>query len=227
MRSTVNNLLSSARDPDAELDYTYQQLQDQLRGVENGIVDVVAERKRLEQERDRLSGEIENHNDQARRAVQNGNDDLARTALERKKRKHKRVQRIDEQLEELESAIEDLKAKRDELEQRTRAFRTEKEVIKARRKAAQAGADIADRTATADTSDRSVDRAEDATDQASARAAAIEELREEGVFEDQLTGSDQLDEELESVQDERTVENELETIKSQMDDEDDEDEDGS
>jgi len=218
--SKVNSLLDGASDPDEELDYTYEQLKGELRDVEDGITDLTAEKKRLQKHRDGLQDDVEKHNEQARKAVERDRDDLARKALEKKKAKIGQIETIGDQIDELEQAQGELIDKRDELERRVQEFRTEKETMKARRRAAEAQADAAGPTGSGDDVGANVERAEAATEEAEARAAAMEELEEEGVYDDPYGGKDDLDRELEQLDTDDTVESELDTIKRQVKGED-------
>ena len=101
IRSKVNSLLNRAEDPTESLDYSYEQMRDELQDVKQGIADLTTQKKRLEIQQRKLEENVEKHNRQAREAVQQDRDDLARKALEKKKSKMA-------QIEELEGQIADL-----------------------------------------------------------------------------------------------------------------------
>ncbi|MFP4530285.1 MAG: PspA/IM30 family protein, partial [Halodesulfurarchaeum sp.] len=82
IRSKLNALIGRAEDPKETLDYSYQQMRDELTDVEKGIADITAQKKRLEVQRDRLEENIEKHNEQAREAMAQDREDLAKRALE-------------------------------------------------------------------------------------------------------------------------------------------------
>src|SRR6056297_1201845 len=104
IRSKVNAVLNRSEDPTQTLDYSYEQLRDELQDVKQGIADLTTQKKRLEIQRRRLEQNVEKHNEQAREAVRQDRDDLARRALEKKKQKMR-------QIEALETQITDLGAK--------------------------------------------------------------------------------------------------------------------
>jgi phage shock protein A len=64
---------------------------------------------------------------------------------------------------------------------------------------------------------RSIERATERTDQMEARAAALEELEESGQLESVLDEGDSIDQELDRLSSERAVENELATLRAEMD----------
>jgi phage shock protein A len=230
INDSIRSALNDAENTDEALDYTYEQMKTQLHDVEQGISDLTTERKRLEKRRENLRDEVEKHNEQAREAVQQDRDDLARRALEKKKSKMSMIETLEDRVDELEGARQELINKRDELERRIQEFRTRKETLKARQKAADRVADASEGISGVGTggaeTDVAIDRAEGDVQDMEARAAALDELEDQGVIEDQLTGKDSLERELDQVETDRVVEDELDTLKREMDDGDeDEDED--
>jgi phage shock protein A len=63
---------------------------------------------------------------------------------------------------------------------------------------------------------RSIERAEERTEDMEARAAALDELQETGALESQISDKDSLDRELEELATDSAVDAELETLKSEM-----------
>lgn len=217
LRRRVRGLLDSG---DTDLEMAHERLKSSLRDVESAVEDVASERTRLDSRIEDLREDVEKHNDQARRAVQRDRDDLARQALEKKQRKVERITRLEDELDELRAAEDELLARRNELAERVEEFRTEKERIKAQRRVAEAEASVKEATASADDAvGTRVGGTVDDVQDAEARAAAMDELREEGVYDDPLEDDD-LDRELDRIETDRSVENELETLRDQHGDED-------
>src|SRR6056297_3622847 len=102
IRSKVNAALNRAEDPTETLDYSYEQMRDELQQVKQGVADLTTQKKRLEIQRRRLEENVEKHNEQAREAVAQDRDDLARRALEKKQAKLEQVAAIAAQIEELD-----------------------------------------------------------------------------------------------------------------------------
>jgi phage shock protein A len=63
---------------------------------------------------------------------------------------------------------------------------------------------------------RSIERAEERTDEMEARSQAMDELVDTGAFDDALSDKDSIDRELESGRTNAEVDSELETLKSEM-----------
>jgi phage shock protein A len=220
IRSKLNALLNRASDPGAELDYSYEQLRDELQKVTRGIADVTTQKKRLEIHRRRLRENVEKHDGQAREALQQGREDLARRALEKKQANVTQITELSGQIDSLQATQDSLVGKRAELSSQIEQFRTRKESMKARYEAAEASARVAEAfTGVGDTMEdvsRSLERAAERTEQMEARAAALEELEETGALESVLDEGDSIDAELDRLSNERAVEYELETLRAEL-----------
>lgn len=223
IRAKLNALLNRTADPSAELDYSYEQLRDELQEVTRGIADVTTQKKRLEIHRRRLRENVEKHDGQAREALNQGRDDLARRALEKKQAHVAQITDLSDQIEALQETQDQLVGKRAELSSQIEQFRTRKESMKARYEAAEASARVAEAfTGVGDTMadvQRSLERATERTERMEARAAALEELEETGALESVLEEGDSIDQELERLSNEKAVENELATLRAEMGDE--------
>ena len=62
IRSKLNAVLNRAEDPTETLDYSYEQMRDQLQQVKRGIADLTTQKKRLEMQKRRLEENVEKHN---------------------------------------------------------------------------------------------------------------------------------------------------------------------
>jgi phage shock protein A len=160
---------------------------------------------------------------QARQALAQGNEPLARTALERKTLAQTELQTLDVQVKELEQQQEQLTANEQKLRQKIEQFRTKKEVIKAQYSAAEAQVRIGE--AASGVGEEMADlglamqRAEDKTEQMRARAGAVEELEAAGTFDDitQLGGGeDDIDRQLKELTSGAQVDDELAKMKAEL-----------
>jgi phage shock protein A len=225
LRARVKRLLDAdVAGSGNDVDRAYEQMRGQLREIEQAVTDVVTERERLVGRIDRLEEELERHDERAHEAVQRDDDDTARTELEQKRRKQRLVETLEAEQTDLGRAEEELLERRDELAERVRDFRTRKEQLKARKQVAETKADVAESTSGAGSGSEGFARTREAAENdvldAEARAAAMEELREEGVFDGPVTPEDDVQAELDELETERTVESELETIRDELDDAD-------
>ena len=220
VRAWLNAVVNRASDPSRELDYSYDQLRDELQDVKRGIADLTTQKKRLQKHRDRLQANVEKHNEQAREAVRQDREDLARQALEKKQANLGQIEELDEQVADLQSTQEHLVAKKDALEQQIERFRTRKETMKARYEAAEASARVSEALTGAgeEMGDvaRTIERANERTERMEARAAALEELEETGALDNVLAEGDSIDRELDRISSEREVESELATLRAEL-----------
>ncbi|MEA2424320.1 MAG: phage shock protein, partial [Thermoleophilaceae bacterium] len=141
-KAKINRLLDRAEDPGETLDYSYTKQMELLQNVKKGIADVVTAKKRLQMQSQKLEQSVVKLDTQARQALSAGNEELARTALERKSAAQTELQSLDTQIGELEQQQQGLIEKEQKLRTKVESFRTKKEVIKAQYSAAEASVKI-------------------------------------------------------------------------------------
>ena len=223
IKAKINKMLDKAEDPSETLEYSYQQQMQLLQNVKKGIADVVTSKKRLQMHTQKLEQQVVKLDTQARQALAQGNEPLARTALERKTLAQTELQTLDQQVKELEGQQEQLTANEQKLRQKIEQFRTKKEVIKAQYSAAEAQVQISEAAngvgeQMADLG-LAIQRAEDKTETMRARASAVEELEKAGTFDD-LTqlggGQDDIDRQLSELTSGAQVDDELAKMKAEL-----------
>src|ERR1700756_982332 len=223
IKSKISKLLDRAEDPAETLEYSYQKQIELLQNVKKGIADVVTSKKRLQLQEEQLRGQVVKLDTQARQAVAAGQEDLARTALERKNVAQTELQSLDGQVAELEQQQQKLIDSEQKLRAKIEAFRTKKEVIKAQYSAAEAQVRISEAAngvgeQMADLG-LAIQRAQDKTENMKARADAVGELEAAGTFED-LTqlgdGQDDLDRQLSQLTEGAQVDDELAKMKAEL-----------
>ncbi|MCW2967736.1 MAG: PspA/IM30 family protein [Solirubrobacteraceae bacterium] len=223
VKAKVSKLLDRAEDPAETLDYSYQKQLESLQNVKKGIADVVTAKKRLQMQSDKSEQNIVKLDTQARQALAAGQEDLARTALERKQAIQTELQTLDSQIAELDAQQQKLTDSEQKLRAKIEAFRTKKEVIKAQYSAAEAQVRISE--AATGVGEQMADvglamqRAVDKTEDMKARADAVSELEAAGTFEDltQLgSGEDDIDRQLKQITTSSAVDDELSKMKAEL-----------
>jgi phage shock protein A len=223
VKAKVSKLLDKAEDPAETLDYSYQKQLESLQNVKKGIADVVTAKKRLQMQSDKLEQSVVKLDTQARQALAAGQEDLARTALERKQAIQTELQTLDSQIGELDAQQQKLTDSEQKLRTKIEAFRTKKEVIKAQYSAAEAQVRISE--AATGVGEQMADvglamqRAVDKTEDMKARADAVSELEAAGTFEDltQLgSGEDDIDRQLKEITTSSAVDDELSKMKAEL-----------
>src|SRR3954451_14306270 len=188
VKAKVSKLLDRAEDPGETLDYGYNKQLELLQNVKKGIADVVTSKKRLQMQEEQIKQQVVKLDTQARQALAQNREDLARAALERKTVAQTELQTLDQQIAELETQQEQLTENEKKMRAKIEAFRTKKEVIKAQYSAAEAQVKIGE--AASGVGEQMADlglamqRAQDKTEQMKARAGAVEELEAAGTFDD-------------------------------------------
>ena len=223
VKAKVSKLLDRAEDPAETLDYSYQKQVEQLQNVKKGIADVVTAKKRLQLQETTLKQNLVKLDTQARQALAAGNEELARTALERKNIAQTELQSLDTQVSELEAQQEKLTDSEQKLRAKIEAFRTKKEVIKAQYSAAEAQVRISE--AATGVGEQMADvglamqRAVDKTENMKARADAVSELEAAGTFEDLTAlgqGEDDIDRQLKQLSSKSAVDDDLAKMKAEV-----------
>jgi phage shock protein A len=223
VKAKISKLLDRAEDPAETLDYSYQQQLQALQNVKKGIADVVTAKKRLQMQSQKLEQSVVKLDTQARQALSQGNEELARVALERKNVAQTELQSLDQQVAELEQQQQKLTDSEQKLRTKIESFRTKKEVIKAQYSAAEAQVRISE--AATGVGEQMADvglamqRAVDKTEQMRARADAVAELEAAGTFEDLTalgSGDDDIDRQLKELSSGAVVDDELTKMKAEL-----------
>ena len=218
VKSKMNRILDSAEDPNETLDFAYEKQLEMLRGVKRGVVDMVAAKRRIQQQASTVQANVERLGEQAAQALNAGREDLARLALQRKQAAMIELQGLDEQIAGMELEQEKLTAAEQRLSAKVTAFRTKKEIIKAQYTAAQAqvriGSALSGLSEEMGDVSLAVERAETKTENLRSRAGAIDELAQLGVLDDFSGSQDPLSKELEAITSAQGVEDELAALKA-------------
>ena len=216
----ANKALDAAEKPDEMLDYSYEQMLDQITKVRRGLVDIAASRKQIELQEQQLQHSSEHLQDQAKAALAQGREDLAREALARKATAQSQIDGFEAQHQQLAEQEEKLSHALTQLQDRVNNFRTQKEVLKAQYSAASAATSINESVAgissTLGDSGAALTRAQDKIANMQARAGALDELLQSGVLEDVGGGGDDIQKELDQVGTQAGVDAELAALKAQI-----------
>jgi len=223
IKAKVSKVLDRAEDPGETLDYSYQKQLESLQKVKQGIAEVVTAKKRLQMQSEKLEQSVVKLDTQARQALAQGNEELAREALERKNVAQTELQSFDSQIAELEGQQQKLTDSEAKLRAKIEAFRTKKETIKAQYSAAEAQVRISE--AATGVGEEMADvglamqRAVDKTEDMKARAAAVEELEAAGTFDDLTTlgdGNDDIDRQLSELSSASAVDDDMARMKAEL-----------
>jgi len=216
----ADKALDAAEKPDEMLDYSYNQMLEQITRIRRALVDIAASRKQIELQETQLQHSIDHLNDQAKAALGQSREDLAREALSRKGAAQAQIDSLEPQRQQLAEEEEKLEHGLAELQKRVNNFRSQKEVLKAQYTAASAmnsvNEDAAGISTSISDSGAALERAQDKISTMQARAGALDELLQSGVLEDVGGGGDDIQKELDEVTSSSDVDNELAALKAQI-----------
>jgi len=142
--SKLNAVLDSIDDPNAELDYSYEKMRDLLAETRRHLVDVTTAKKGLEMQISSLRAQARSYEEEAKKALSMGREDLARAALSRKAELETSADALVPEDTNMAAEVEKLTEAVRKLETKLAAFRTQKEVTKAKYTAAQAEVKISE-----------------------------------------------------------------------------------
>jgi phage shock protein A len=219
-RSKANKALDKVEDPRDTLDLSYEKQLEQLQKVRRGVADVATARKRIELQAGALQKQGDKLQQQAKAALQQGNEDLAREALSRRAALGEQLGELKTQHDQITDQEQKLVATSQELQTRVERFRTQKETMKASYTAAEAQTKVGEAVSGISDSTRSagatMQRAQDKIASMQARAGAIDELLASGALDDLTQPVDDIQKELDKVSSGSQVDNELAALKAEI-----------
>ena len=220
LEAKANKALDAAEKPDEMLDLSYAQMLDQITQVRRALVDIAASRKQIELQEQQLRDSVSHLQDQAKAALSQDKEDLAKEALSRKAAAQTQIDAMEPQHEQLTEQEEKLEHTLDALQKRVNDFRTQKEVMKAQYTAAKAVSSVDESAAgiskTFDDSGAALQQAQDKIATMQAHASAVDELLQSGVLEDVGGGTDDIQKELDEAGSAAQVDQELAALKAEI-----------
>ena len=219
-RSKANKALDKMEDPRDTLDLSYEKQLEQLQKVRRGVADVATARKRIELQAQGLQKQADKLQGQAKAALAQGNEDLAREALSRRAALGEQLADLKTQHDQISEQEQKLVATSQELQTRIERFRTQKETLKASYTAAEAQTKVGEAVSGISTSmgnaGATMQRAQDKIASMQARAGALDELLASGALDDLTTPVDDIQKELDKVSNSSQVDNELAALKAEL-----------
>ena len=220
VRTKIDKLLDRAEDPRDTLDLSYSQQLENLQRLRRSVVEVATARRRIEIQAQQLRQQADKLQNQARAALSQNREDLAREALSRRSA-------IGAELGDLEAQHTQVKEQEARLVQTMRrldtqvaAFRARKETLKASYTAAEAqtrvGEAVSGISGSMGDAALVMQRAQDRISSMQARAGAIDELLSSGALDDLTTGHDDIQAQLDKVASRGQVDSELARLKSEL-----------
>ena len=219
-QAKANKVLDKAEDPRETLDLSYEKQLDQLTKVRKAVADVATARKRIELQAAEIQKQADKLQGQAKAALEQGNEDLAREALTRRAALGEQLSDLQSQHDKVAEDEQKLIETSQRLQTQVAEFRTRKETIKATYTAAEAQTKIGEAVTGISNSmgdaGQAMTRAQDKIDQMQARAGAMDELLASGALTDLSKPVDDIQAQLDKVSKDSQVDNELAALKAQV-----------
>ncbi|NMF66344.1 PspA/IM30 family protein [Brasilonema octagenarum] len=136
--ANLNDLVSKAEDPEKILEQAVLEMQEDLVQLKQGVAQAIAAQKRTEKQYNDAQNEINKWQRNAQLALQKGEENLARQALERKKTFTDTSNALKASLDQQTGQVETLKRNLIQLESKISEAKTKKEMLRARITAAKA-----------------------------------------------------------------------------------------
>ncbi|OPY57896.1 MAG: Phage shock protein A [Pelotomaculum sp. PtaU1.Bin035] len=138
LEANISDLISKAEDPEKMLNLYVERATEELKQFNIQVNRAVADQLLLRQKAEASQKEIESWTNQAKVAITQNRDDLARIALERKRTAENNLVEYQTQLTDQEKAVEDLRGNYRLLEEKLNKVKAERDqlVIRQRRAAA-------------------------------------------------------------------------------------------
>ncbi|HYY39743.1 MAG TPA: PspA/IM30 family protein [Nitrososphaera sp.] len=215
----VSTLLDKFENPQEALDYSYVKQLEMLNKLRRSLAEIMTSRKRLEMQKSRLWDNIRLLDEQARKALESGREDLARLALERKNANLIQTQSLDKQIAEMKEEEGKMEEAEKRMSVKVEEFKGRKEIIKAQYSAAEAQVKI--KESVTGISEEMTDvgmamqKAEEKTERMRAKSQALDDMINSGVLTDYTSNKDEIERELEKVTVQNSVEEELAKLKSE------------
>ena len=144
LRSNINDLISSAENPEKMLNQILVDMRSQLAKAKQQVAAAIADEKRLRDQADSERRQSEDWEKRAMLAVQEGRDDLAKQALVRQGEHFQHAEQLELTWQSHQAETEKLKASLRELNDKIEEAKRKKNLLLARQRRAQAQKRIAE-----------------------------------------------------------------------------------
>ncbi|HZG73552.1 MAG TPA: PspA/IM30 family protein [Chondromyces sp.] len=207
--SELNAALDKAEDPVKMLDQFMREMEADIRDAETAVAKQIANEKMLKKKLDDANSMVEKRQQQAVQALEAGNEELARRALEDKKIHAAQAETLKATYEQASQDAAVLREKLDEMKREYQEMKIKKDSLKARAESAKTRTKMnrAMSSIGSDESRRGFDRMEEKVLQYEAEAETSEDLR---------SSSRSIDDEFAALKKESDIDDELEALKKKL-----------
>ncbi|WP_206812614.1 PspA/IM30 family protein [Paradesulfitobacterium ferrireducens] len=215
----VEKGIDALEDPKEMLDYSLTKMEDSLQSMARNAVELGTAKIRVELERNTALETARKYEEQAEKALELGQEDLAKEALLRKVDAESRALELAAHIEKMAEQLQTISKRQDELRNKIRTFRSKKEELKATYAASKAQLKVKELVTTIGSESeniaRTVERAEARIQEMQAKVLAVDELEEQGIISEVFADSkDDIERKLKRMSVDSQVELELARLKA-------------
>ncbi len=207
--ASVNDLLDKAEDPVKMLNQFLRDMEEDIQEAEAAVAKQIALEKKFKQQVEEAQEMVTRREEQALKALEQGNEELARRALQDKKEHQARLDEMTKQYDVAKANADQLRTQLEEMKDEFGKMKNKREVLVARAEAAKAQKQINQAMSGfgTDNAAKGFSRMEEKVLQLEAEAEASSELRSKGKS---------LDDELAQLDKSGGVEDELAALKAKL-----------
>lgn len=206
--SELNALLNKAEDPVKLLDQFIYDMENDIADVEAAVAKQITNEKVLTKQYEEANALLEKREQQAIKALEAGEEDLARRVIEDKQKQQQQVDSLKGACEEAKQLSDELKERMREMKDELRDMKMRKDSLKARAESAKARTKINRSLSGIGTGAKNgFDRMEEKVLRSEAEAESTEELR---------SANKSLDDEIAALSKNNSVEDELAALKAKI-----------
>jgi len=180
--------LDSLEDPKEMLDYSIIQMEKSLNEITKNALEIGTAKKRLEMQRDYNVANSKKYADSAKKALELGQEDLAKEALLKKNSEEEQALRLKTQIDSLSRSMDSIVKSKKELQYKIELYRAKKEELKAVYDASKAQIKVKEVMTTLGYDSKNiyemVNRAENKIQNTKAKVYALEELSNIGIIDE-------------------------------------------
>lgn len=209
VKANINDLIDKAENPEKMVKQIIIDMEDQLRKATQGLGTAMGSLNQVKKQLENAQEQSNVWQNKAKVCLEQGNEDLAKKALENKVKQDKMVAQYQEMVTSMESQVNDIKNQVDVLKEKLEEARSKQAMLTARSKMADAKSQMAKTLGNMDSKSAfaKMDKMEQKIEQKEAQANAFSEVS--GVQESENDPFAQMDKE-------NSINEELEKLKREM-----------
>jgi phage shock protein A len=135
--ASIYDVLDKAEDPEKMLNQYLRDMEEDLQEVLSAVARQVAAEKKLKQQYDEAAATVQQHEELALKALEQGKEDLARRILQEKKEKAALMEQLKSQHDSAKSSADRLRAQLEEMKEEIQKLKNKKQTLIARAKSAK------------------------------------------------------------------------------------------